>query len=191
MPVGMAQSSQPTLDEGDTAVIRFWDDQTRESMGTQGEMGIPITVFNSERSLRVSQGRGQTLQGEGDGTYRLQMQADFRRVQGKLSKSAGSGKRKDVQGSSSPRASRQRYYYPGVKDRWSRLLSGARAQTAGGRLPRSDTPSAGVALGPVPPAAGAGSRGAQMLAAQRGLWVRARLPSPSALAPDPTLLGPL
>lgn len=93
----MAQSSQPTLDEGDTAVIRFWDDQTRESMGTQGEMEIPITIFNSERSLRVSQGRGQTLRGGGDGTYRLQMQADFRRVQGKLSKSAGSGKRKDVQ----------------------------------------------------------------------------------------------
>lgn len=63
----MAQSNQPTLDEADTAVIRFWGDQAGETMGTMGrETEIAITVFNSERSLPVSQGRGQTPQGGGD-----------------------------------------------------------------------------------------------------------------------------
>lgn len=63
----MAQSNQPTLDEGDTAVIRFWGDQAGETMGTVGrETEIAITVFNSERSLPVSQGRRQTPQGGGD-----------------------------------------------------------------------------------------------------------------------------
>lgn len=42
-------------DEGDTAVIRFWSDQTPEVMGTQGERQIPITASNSEGSLPVSQ----------------------------------------------------------------------------------------------------------------------------------------
>lgn len=71
---------------------------------------------------------------------------------------------------------------------WSQSPDRGRVTTC---KPGSDRPSAGVTLGPVPPAAGAGSRLARMLAAQRGLWVGARPPSSSSLVPPPALLGPL
>lgn len=119
------------------------------------------------------------------------MQEDFPRVQGKLSNSAGSRTRKEVGGSSSPTTSKQRHYITLE----SRIRGAGSAAEPPPRPRASDYLEAPVrytecleevALGSVPPAAGAGS----MFAAQRGLWVR---PNPllPCLLPNPNLLGPL
>lgn len=105
-------------------------------MGARGEREFPITV-NSERSFCVSQGKKHTLQGRGGDAppgSKCQQISEYKK---ELSNSPGPRKRKGVEGSSPPRESRRRRYYPGCRDALSRLPRGATVHTADWRLPAS------------------------------------------------------
>lgn len=119
-------------------------------MGDQGE-GVPITVFNSERSFRVSQGREHCRAGEepaATGSRRPKIsdstRKNFLTVLTQKEEEAGE-------------ESKHRYR-PGGKGPLSGLPSGVTAQTvAGGPLhARLRHPKRGSDPGPVPPSRGRG-----------------------------------
>lgn len=104
--------------------------------GVGGGREFPITV-NSERSFCVSQGKKHTLQGRGGDAppgSKCQRISEYKE---ELSNSPEPRRRKGVEGSSPPRESIRRHYYPGCRNALSSLPRGATVHTADWRLPAS------------------------------------------------------